>query len=618
MDIKISDNWLREYLKTKATPKEIGEKLALCGPSVEKVKKTGKDYVYDIEVTTNRVDCMSILGIAREASVILENSKLVERKIQKIKTNDSRDLLHIKTDPKLVNRVMAVVMEVEKDIKTPKQMKERLLDSGMRSLNPIVDITNYVMQEIGHPTHVFDYDLLKDKQLVFRPSDKGENITSFDGKTYIFPGDDIVIDDGEGNIIDLPGIIGTKNSVVGKNTKRIVFFIDNNDPVRIRKTSTRLGIRTNAAILNEKGVDPELAATAFARGIELYKEICKAKIISKIYDLYSKVYSPKVIKVTHEFVEKIIGIKIPSKRVQDILIKLGFEVKYDLKKSLYTVKVPSWRANDVEIPEDIVEEIARIYGYYNLPSIVMNGNLPTTVLSMPFDFENKVKNILKGYGGVEIYSNSLVPKEFIRETALRLKNPLGEDTKYLRTSLRPSLINAARENSGEKEPFYLFEVANIYIPRVNDLPSEKMVLGVVFSNYSYRKAKGIIEILFEELNIQKTIVNLEIINDSSYMYIEFSIKELIENAKDFPSFVPVSKYPAQIEDLTLIFPTKTKIGDVVKTFEKAELVDVFSDSYTFRVWYQDTEKTLTDEEVEKIRNKYLKEIKDKFGGIIKS
>jgi len=618
MDIKISDNWLREYLKTKATPKEIGEKLALCGPSVEKVKKTGKDYVYDIEVTTNRVDCMSILGIAREASVILENSKLVERKIQKIKTNDSRDLLHIKTDPKLVNRVMAVVMEVEKDIKTPKQMKERLLDSGMRSLNPIVDITNYVMQEIGHPTHVFDYDLLKDKQLVFRPSDKGENITSFDGKTYILPGNDIVIDDGEGNIIDLPGIIGTKNSVVGKNTKRIVFFIDNNDPVRIRKTSTRLGIRTNAAILNEKGVDPELAATAFARGIELYKEICKAKIISKIYDLYSKVYSPKVIKVTHEFVEKIIGIKIPSKRVQDILIKLGFEVKYDLKKSLYTVKVPSWRANDVEIPEDIVEEIARIYGYYNLPSIVMNGNLPTTVLSMPFDFENKVKNILKGYGGVEIYSNSLVPKEFIRETALRLKNPLGEDTKYLRTSLRPSLINAARENSGEKEPFYLFEVANIYIPRVNDLPSEKMVLGVVFSNYSYRKAKGIIEILFEELNIQKTIVNLEIINDSSYMYIEFSIKELIENAKDFPSFVPVSKYPAQIEDLTLIFPTKTKIGDVVKTFEKAELVDVFSDSYTFRVWYQDTEKTLTDEEVEKIRNKYLKEIKDKFGGIIKS
>ncbi len=180
MDIKISDNWLREYLKTKATPKEIGEKLALCGPSVEKVKKTGKDYVYDIEVTTNRVDCMSILGIAREASVILENSKLVERKIQKIKTNDSRDLLHIKTDPKLVNRVMAVVMEVEKDIKTPKQMKERLLDSGMRSLNPIVDITNYVMQEIGHPTHVFDYDLLKDKQLVFRPSDKGEgNWTSY-------------------------------------------------------------------------------------------------------------------------------------------------------------------------------------------------------------------------------------------------------------------------------------------------------------------------------------------------------------------------------------------------------------------------------------------------------
>src|SRR5260221_3053507 len=616
MDIKISDNWLREYLKTKATPKEIGEKLALCGPSVEKVKKTGKDYVYDIEVTTNRVDCMSILGIAREASVILENSKLVERKIQKIKTNDSPDLLHIKTDPKLVNRVMAVVMEVEKDIKTPKQMKERLLDSGMRSLNPIVDITNYVMQEIGHPTHVFDYDLLKDKQLVFRPSDKGENITSFDGKTYILPEDDIVIDDGEGNIIDLPGIIGTKNSVVGKDTKRIIFFIDNNDPHKIRKTSTRLGIRTNAAILNEKGVDPELASVAFQKGLELYKRICKAKIISKIYDIYPKPYTVKKLKVNHDFIEKIIGIGITSKRILEILNKLGFETKYDIKTKHYQVKVPSWRANDVDIPEDIVEEVARIYGYHNLPSAIMTGKLPEPVLNMPFTFENKIKEILKGYGGVEIYSNSLVPHEFVNATALSLKNPLGIDTKYLRTSLMPSLIAAAKENNGEKEPFYLFEVANIYTARKNDLPNETMTLGIIFSNYSYRKAKGVIEGLCEELNSENNL-NLETISNTAYTYTEISVNKLKEAAKDNPTYIPVSKYPSQIEDITLTLPSKTKIGEVMKVFEKAELVDIFSDSFTFRVWYHDNEKTLTDEEVEKIRHKYLKEIKDKFGGVIK-
>jgi phenylalanyl-tRNA synthetase beta chain len=629
MDIKISDNWLREYLKTDLKPKQIGEQLALCGPSVEKVTKLKNDYVYDIEVTTNRVDCMSVMGIAREASAILPGAKLKKRLFDFAQSdketlwNDKagKDLLHIKIDPKLVNRVMAVVMDLPAGRqgleRSPRWMVDRLENSGMRALNPIVDITNYVMQEIGHPTHVFDYDLLKEKQLIFRPSDKNEEITSFDGKTYKLSGDDIVIDDGEGNIIDLPGIIGTKNSVVNKNSKRIIFFIDNNDPLRIRKTSTRLGIRTNAAILNEKGVDPELASVAFQRGIELCKEICKAKIISKIYDIYPKVYRGKVVKVYHKFIEKIIGIQISNKKVIEILTKLGFEIKFDSAKALYLVKAPSWRANDVAIPEDIVEEVARIYGYHNLPSEIMTGRFPEPVLNMPFDFENKIKNILKGYGGVETYTNSLVPKDFVKETALKLKNPLGEDTKYLRTNLKPSLIVAAKENAGEKEPFYLFEVANVYMKRD---PYEKMMLGVIFSNYSYRKAKGVIEALYEELNERDsyTSIGMTIVPDSPYVYFEIEVDNLRKNAKDFPTYVSIPKYPAQIEDITLTFPAKTKIGDVIKVFEKAELVDIFSDSYTFRVWYQDIEKTLTDEEVEKIRNKYLKELKDKFGGSIKN
>src|SRR5258708_1679431 len=548
MDIKISNNWLREYLKTKATTKEIAQELSLSGPSVEKVSKKGKDTIYDIEVTTNRVDCMSILGIAREASAVLKNAKFSEPKVTKIKSQIGKDLLHIKIDPKLVNRVMAVIMEVSENIETPKLIRERLENAGTRSLNPIVDITNYVMLEIGHPTHVFDYDLLKDKQLVFRPSDKGEEITSFDGKTYKLAGGDIVIDDGEGEIIDLPGIIGTKNSVVNKDTKRIVFFIDNNDPLKIRKTSTRLGIRTMAAILNEKGVDPELALIAFIKGIELYKEICKAKVISKIYDIYPKPYKTKMIKVEHVFIEKIIAIKIPSSKVNEILLKLGFNVKYETKKTLYLIELPSWRASDIDIPEDIVEEVARIYGYHNLPSEIMSGKLPEPLLNTPFKIENKVRYILKGYGGSETYTLSLVPKEFVSGKALSLKNPLGEDTKYLRTSLKPSLINAAKENSGEKEGFFLFEIANVYIARKDDLPEEKMMLGIIFSNYSYRKAKGIIEGLFQELNI-KTQPIVEVINDSPYVYFEVEVEKLRIEAKDFPTYVPLPKYPAQIEDI---------------------------------------------------------------------
>lgn len=616
MDIKISDNWLREFLKTKETVKKVGEQLALSGPSVEKITRVGKDSIYDIEITTNRVDCMSIIGIAREGYAILADAKFEFPKVSKVQNKSGKDLLHIKIDPKLVKRVIAVVMEVENGV-TPKWMKERLENAGMRSLNRVVDVTNYVMMETGHPTHVFDYDKIEGKQIIFRPADKNEEITTFDGKTYKLPGDDVVVDDGEGVIIDLPGIIGLKNSVVSKDTKRIVFFINSNDPHKIRKTSTRLGIRTNAAIIEEKGVDPELATLALWRGLELYRQIAKGKIMSKIYDIYPSPYKPQTIKVEHEFIERIIGISIEPKRILEILEKLGFKTKYDTKKSLFSAKVPSWRANDVTLAEDIVEEVARIYGYYNLPSVIMDGQLPAPVFDSPFDFENKVKQILKSHGGVEVYTNSLVPKDFVGSDALRLKNPLGEDTKYLRTSLKPSLINATYENLSEKEGFYLFEMANIYKPRKNDLPNEVRMVGIIFSNYSYRKAKGIVEALYQELHINKDF-KLELIPDTSFIYFEESSEFLRENYHEFAKFVPIPKYPAQIEDITLTFPAETKMGEVLEVFERAELTDVYEDSYTFRVWYQDSEKTLTDEEVEKIRNKYLKEIKDKFGGSVKS
>lgn len=619
MNIKISHNWLKEYLETKDSPKKIGEELSLSGPSVEKITKQGHDYIYDIEVTTNRVDCMSTLGIAREASVILKNSKLKPVKFRKIK-GGNEDLLHISADPKLTKRIMAVVLEVEKKV-TPKIIKERLESAGMRSLNPIVDITNYVMQEIGHPTHVFDFDKIKNaanvSNLIFRLSKKGEKVTTFDGKEYELQGDDIVVDNGNGTIIDLPGIIGLKNSVVGKDTKKIIFFINNNDPFKIRKTSTRLGIRTNAAIINEKAVDPELASLALNVGIELYQKICKAKIISKIYDIYPKKYKAKKITIIHSFLEKTIGIPLDTKKVVEILTKLGFGVNFDKKRSMYQVKVPSWRTNDVQIPEDLVEEVARIYGYQNLPSEIMSGKLPVPTLNPPFKFENKIKYILKSHGGAEVYTNSLVPQNYATQNALSLKNPLGNDTKYLRTSLKPSLVSAAKENSGIKEPFYLFEVANVYIPKTKNLPDEIMTLGIIFANFEFRCAKGIIESLKEELNIENSReINLE--KHDGYYCFEISVDELRKSAKEFKTYEPIPKYPAQIEDITLSFPKETKIGEVMKVFKKSELVDNFENYFTFRVWYQDKNKTLNNKEVEKIREKYLREIRQKFGGVAKN
>lgn len=647
MDIKILHSWLLEYLDTNASPDAIAKYMSLCGPSFEKVEKFGNDYLYSIEITSNRIDTAGVYGIAREASVILPEFK-IKGNLKPIKTTSipksSKYKLNIKSNTKLTKRVIAVVLEGIEASQTPDWMKLRLEAAGMRSLNPIVDITNYVMLDIGHPTHVFDYDLIKDKSLVFRLADKNEQITSFDGKSYKLNGGEIVIDDGEGEIIDLPGIIGTKNSVVNKNTKKIVFFIDNNDPVRIRKASMALGLRTIAATINEKGVDPELGMVALENGVGLYQKICGAKVASKIYDLYDKQTKAAPISLTHEFIEKRLGISINSSRVTNILTRLGFVV--EKSKASYRVFVPSFRQMDVEIPEDIVEEVARIYGYHSLPSTLMHGYLPDKPANSPFKFESMIKQKLKEFGGNEIYTLSLVPNSFAKN-ALKLKNPLGPDSEYLRTSLMSSLINAALANNREKEQFFLFEVANRYISRINDLPQEKMTLGVIFSNFDYRSAKGILESFLDSLQVKYTFKEddapnylagkalviksgkLELgrfgeLESQNLIYTEIDIESLKSQSSSTPSYTPILKYPAQVEDLTITFPDKTKIGNVIEHIINSfslvtnfELRDVYNDSYTFRIWYQNPNKTLTDEEVEEIRNKVLAEIKKKFAGVIK-
>lgn len=627
MNIQILHSHLLEFLDTKAKPAKIAEALALCGPSVEKLHKVGKDYLYDIEITTNRIDTASVLGIAREASSILPqfglkaNLQTVNYKLPTIRPKNTFKLI-IKTNPKLTKRVMAVVIDDVKIGSSPKWLKERLEAAGIRSLNNLVDITNYVMLEIGHPTHVFDFDKLGRHKLIFRLSKKGEKITTLDNKTYDLPGNDIVIEDGIGEIIDLPGIMGTKNSVVGPDTKRIVFFLDNNDSIQMRKTSMTLGIRTQAVQLNEKNVDPELAKLAIARGIDLYQKLASGKVASQVYDIYLTPPKKKTINITLEFITSRLGVTITPTRVKAILTSLGFEVK--ISKDKFQIGVPSFRSEDVEIPEDIVEEVARIYGYHNLPSILMTGAIPQRLADSPFEFEEKVKKLLAGWGGVEVYNYSLVPKEYVSKEALRLKNPLGSDTEYLRTSLKPGIFAAAKQNSGIRDPFHLFEMSNIYIPRKSTLPQERLVLAGIFVNYDYRRAKGVIEALMQKLHISdKNLLNDFVSIDSHYYY-EFEVEKLRSMHRDFESYVPIPKYPAQIEDITFSFEGETKIGEVLHSIEQiermalVELSDVYKNAYTFRIHYQHPTKTLTDKDVEKIREKIIMTVKKKFGGLVKS
>jgi len=640
MDITISDNWLREYLQTKATPKQISEYLSLCGPSIEKVEEKDGDILYHVEITTNRIDCVGVYGFAREAAAILPRFK-IPAKLKKLNPNNKINKIDnlpfsVVSDESIVYRTLGVVLTNFKNRKTPDWMQKRLLACGVRSLNAIVDITNYVMLETGHPCHAFDYDKIKYKKFFIRLSKKGEKVTSFDEKTYELTGGDIVFDDGDGEIIDLPGIIGTKNSVVGPETKRVLLFIDNNNPTRIRGTSMKYTIRTMAASINEKGVDPDLGKSALLRGIELYQKVCGAEIASAIYDDYPKPAAVKTVITSKAFIEKILGVDIAKDDITKILTSLEFSPVW--KAETLSVHVPSFRARDIEIPEDIVEEIARVYGYFNLPSRLMEGKLPDPLYKSPFSLEWKIKNIIKALGGTEVYTLSLVPNNYLdAEKALSLKNPIGPESKYLRSDLVHSLVTALKENKGDYESLFMFELANVYLQTVGDLPEEKLLLGMCFDGYKYVQVKGILETLLndqlnipvsfekdppsEKINISsaKTPIGYLTERDDGIIVSEIDSQALQKLYRPLRSFVSIPKHPPQIEDLTLNVPAGVEIAKIMQSIKSASnlvsdigLSGTYKNSFTFRVTYQNPEKTLTDDEVAGQRNKIRRVLKEKY------
>ncbi|MBN1263284.1 MAG: phenylalanine--tRNA ligase subunit beta [Candidatus Pacebacteria bacterium] len=669
MDIVVLDSWLRDFLETKATPQEIGRCLSLCGPSVERIKKQGNDWLYEIEVTSNRVDSASIIGIAREAAAILPRfgfkAKFKPLTLKKIPQPETNFKLRIRNNPRLCLRIMGIILDQVKVKPSPALIQKRIRASGQRPLFNLVDITNYVMLEVGHPCHVFDYDKISTHHFLIRPAKKGERIVSLEGKTYQLPGGDTVIDDGTGKIIDLPGIIGTKNSVVSPKTKRIIFFLETNDPVQMRKTSMNLGIRTMAANFNEKGVDPELAGKALIRGVNLYQDLAQARIASQIFDLYPHPYQPKQVGVSLDLVNRKLGCRLTLKESGWILKSLQFKVSFKNKKIITTP--PSWRDKDINIPEDLIEEIARIYGYFRLPNLVPVGRAPHRRQTKQLRTEQQIKIALKFLGFTEAYNYSLVSQELLLKTGvdprscLKLKNPTNENLTFLRLSLLPSLLQAAFLNQNRFPDLKIFEMANVYRPQPGKLPQETMrVAGLVFSQNFYQ-VKRTIEIILKELGIKdysfkpvvpeetclvwdqnrcanlilgkKSIGQLGFLSERVRKEFEIKKKAVAFELEIFPlahasswtkSFQPIPIYPPIVEDLTFAVPSKTPIGnliqlikDISSIIKSVQLINSFKNSFSFRIVYQSHKKTLTAKEVSRIRNEVIRKVQEKFKARLK-
>ena len=643
MNIKILDSWLKDFVKTKATPQKIGELLSLSSVSVERVEKYNDDFTYDIEITTNRPDLMSVVGLAREATTVLNQNNItaefVQPKLSKPQTPKVK-LIEIINDPKLVNRLCAVVMDV-KIGESPKEIQERLEASGTRTLNNLIDVTNYVMKTIGHPSHVFDFDRLNTKTLTIREAKKGETIKTLDEKDYSLNGGEIVAVNDKNEIVDLLGIMGLQNSVVTEKTKRILFFINNNNPLKIRKASMALGIRTEAAVINEKNLDAELAYEALLYGIEMFKKIAGGEIISDIIDIYPNKVKERSIEVTLEKINQVIGIKIDPQTTLESLSSLGFKAKIIGGK--IKCDVPSFRIGDVEIEEDVIEEIARIYGYHNLPSILPPQ---TIVVGHKFDnifyWEQRIKNAMKYWGFTETYSYSMVSQELFEgplEEAVEINNPLSEEWVYMRKTLVSSLLKIISENKN-KEIIKIFEIANIYNKRSNNLPLEQMIFAgaIKKEKVNFFEIKGLIEQLTNDLGIKNLsfkqsekasngasiyieteyLGEIEIL-DANLINFEIDFKLLVEHATLKKVYKSLNKFPPIVEDLSVTVDINVETNALITNIKsqnnlitEVSLKDSYKDSRTFHINYQDPEKNLTNIEVAKIREKIISSLKETF------
>lgn len=684
MNILIPDKWLREHLETEASPSEIQEKLSLCGPSVERIIEKDGDKIYDIEITTNRADSLSVRGIAREAQTILSQfqipAKFLPLKLKSITQSEKElPLPKIFSDDKLSRRISCVILANVKRTPTPDWMAQRLRQIDQNIHDSAVDITNYITHEIGHPCHAFDYEKIMELggEIHVTTAKTGETFVTLDDEEYQAVGGEVVFRNQEGVIIDLPAVKGTKNTAVTDQTKHVLLWAESIVPEKVRLASMSHAIRTIAAQLAEKNVDPHLIEPTLKRGVELYQELCQAQVASQVYDDFKDSKSPQAVELDLAVITNYLGIEVSADQVANILEKLDCQVelvqnsKHNSEQATQLKITPPTFRPDLKIPADIVEEVARIYGYHNLPSRLMDTAIPTEKQKdVNFDVEQKAKDFLAHLGWQEVYTYSLVSESIAKqsgyklENQLKLQNPLTDDRVYLRRSLLPSLEEVVSQNPQE-DSLSVFEVANVYRPQKNDLPIEETQLGLLTVRSDWRWFMGMIEALLRQFFVYEVSVdedktrapgfshsatisakptnladdgnekNKSGDNDKHNNKVQLGTVgmtntnhlagwlrfiDLIKIARSNPVYQPIPKTTPIIEDLTFKLPTETKVGHLIKAvnnlsdlIDQVELKDVYGLNHTLTIFYLDRQENLTTSDIAPLRQKIAQTLEKDFG-----
>jgi len=634
--MKFSYNWLKELLKFKETPEKLADILTMYFAETT-VKYRGKRPVLDVELLSNQVaEASGHLGLVREIGAILGKEFIYPRINLKEKNIFAENCLNIEIKSSNCNYYLARLLQGVKVKESPKWLKDALADCGVRSINNIVDAANYVMLETGQPLHVFDFDKISDesatvkkkakKEIIIRQAKKNEKITTLEDEAYDLDEGIMLIADNK-NPLALAGIKGGKGPGVSKDTMNIILESANFNGTNIRLTSKKLGLRTDASWRFEHNVPLELADYAIDRLAQLIQELAGGDILKgKAGQRISK-EEKIVIPIKWESWEKFLGWPIKKKEVIHYLSLLGFSVQS--RKEYFLISTPPFR-NDIKIKEDVIGEVARLYGIDKIDSII-----PQEILTLPlqnefFEFRKQVEDWLKGYNLEEVYNYSFISEEDKnvlpdkwQQKLIEIQNPTSALTKYLRPTLLTNFLKNINYNFSFVDKIGFFEIGKTYLKDSKNLKEYFVFSGVLAqkekcddSNIFYQ-AKGIIEDLFSRFGIDSDNYSFKPLENTEYslllekgaaiyksknligvignpkkdllkkydcegksVFWEIKLLPLLEIIKEEREFQPLPKYPAIIRDISFIIAQNILVDKILNIIQKAspanlEDVDLF-------------------------------------------
>lgn len=624
------------------------------------------DVVFEFEITSNRVDCYSILGLAREAAATFRKEYMPPAVEVKGSGDDVNNYIQVEVkDTTLCPRYCARVVKNIRIAPSPEWMQRRLASVGIRPINNVVDITNYVMEEYGQPMHAYDLDTIAGHKIVVRRAEKGEKFVTLDGQERIMDNSVLMICDGE-KAVGMAGIMGGENSMITDDVHTMLFEAACFDGTNIRLSSKKVGLRTEASGKFEKGLDPNNAEAAINRACQLIEELGAGEVVDGIVDVYEKKREPVRVPFEPERINALLGTELSEEQMLSYFGPLGLQYEAASRELI----IPTFR-QDLLRTADIAEEVARFYGYDNIPTTLPKGEATTGKLPFYLRVEAVARDIAEFCGfsqgmnysfeSPKVFDRLLLPADAPERQAVVISNPLGEDFSIMRTvSLNGMLTSLATNYNRRNKNVRLYELGNIYLPKslpLQELPDERMqfTLGM-YGDGDFFTMKGVVEEFLDKIGMHKketydpesgkpflhpgrqaniiydgtligymgevhpTVASSYGIGDRAYVAV-LDMPSIVEKATFDRKYEGIARFPAVTRDISMVVPKQVLVGQIEeiiavrggKILESYELFDVYEGaqiqegckSVAYSIVFRAKDKTLEEAEITAVMKKIL-------------